>query len=204
MIAVLIWTISCFPPARSIFCSQEDSNCFREWVSALSGWVAAFVALFTLIPLYNQVRLQREQTAFQLGDAPPTFDAVQHTESEQAVLIRITNWNRRGMLIRGIWAEDDKPIEALWYGTSDNTQKNRALDLGFHVPLILEGWVDREHRPVTMRIKIQRASAADVMNSSAWDRCTLAVRYELVGEDRINVLKAPVHLTSGLVIELEE
>ena len=46
-------------------CSTQDPNCFREWVSALSGWAGGLAALvaafFTVRVFLRQIRESREQ-----------------------------------------------------------------------------------------------------------------------------------------------
>ena len=48
-----------------VLCSVEDANCFREWVSALSGWAggaaALIAAFFTVRVFLRQLRESREQ-----------------------------------------------------------------------------------------------------------------------------------------------
>ncbi|WP_085026866.1 hypothetical protein [Ensifer aridi] len=38
-----------------VMCRQDDDNCFREWVSALSGWFAGAAAVVTILFLVRQI-----------------------------------------------------------------------------------------------------------------------------------------------------
>lgn len=40
---------------REPFCAGEEEHCFREWISAVSGWLAAAIAAPTLYFLWKQV-----------------------------------------------------------------------------------------------------------------------------------------------------
>lgn len=48
------------------WCSQEDTRCLREWLSALSGWVAAAGAGFTIVVLWMTLEHMRHSTQQQL------------------------------------------------------------------------------------------------------------------------------------------
>ena len=88
IVAVSICVIFAIPIGRETLCEPER-NCLVSWVSALSGWAAAAAAAVTIGSLRRQAQAQQKQTDFQLGDALPTIDAVQHTEQEKRVIIRM-------------------------------------------------------------------------------------------------------------------
>lgn len=93
IVGITIWG---FRPAADALCGG-GSNCFREWVSALSGWVAAVAAFITLTAIRHQIALQQRQIDFQLGDADPTMYARPTVDSafQPILILTIENWNRR-------------------------------------------------------------------------------------------------------------
>ncbi|MGO8093205.1 hypothetical protein [Rhizobium leguminosarum] len=108
---IVIATISLvgFEPTHALLpsaCSEEDKGaCFREWVSALSGWVGGAAAFITLIAIRHQIKLQQRQIDFQLGDAPPTMHATKTRKNEGGWIVTLTvrNWNRRPMSLEFIY-----------------------------------------------------------------------------------------------------
>jgi len=78
------------------YCDKGEtySACAREWIGSLSGWVAAAAALFAIVPLCRQLKEQKRQTDFALGDAPPTISASTPVNSIRDFDLRIVNWNR--------------------------------------------------------------------------------------------------------------
>jgi hypothetical protein len=45
-----------------VWCTQSsDEHCFREWISALSGWIAALVAVPSVVYLSRQIRASDRQ-----------------------------------------------------------------------------------------------------------------------------------------------
>ena len=67
---IVITVMVGFEPARSFFCSKDETACSREWISALSGWAAFVAAIFTVVYLRRQIadvaEHHREITEIQL------------------------------------------------------------------------------------------------------------------------------------------
>ncbi|WP_157131431.1 hypothetical protein [Rhizobium sp. NXC14] len=96
MIVILLIVISGFEPTRALVC-EADEVCLREWLSATSGWVAAFAAFVTLFALRRQITAQEKQIDHQLGNVEPDM-YVRCTVGEDhspVAQITIINRNRR-------------------------------------------------------------------------------------------------------------
>ncbi len=84
-----------------VWCSSDACN-IQGWLGALSGWFGGFAAFATIIFIIRQLREQRRQTDFSVGDALPTMDALEHLEDSSELVVRIVNWNRRGIVVRNL------------------------------------------------------------------------------------------------------
>ncbi|MDR2311669.1 MAG: hypothetical protein LBE54_11855 [Brucellaceae bacterium] len=104
---IALWLLD-FALIRTDWCGSEKDKCFREWVGALSGWVAAVgalgAALLTLPHLRQQASEAKRQADFALGESLPTFDV--YTDGSDRIHFRIVNWNRRTLLLDSIRTTD--------------------------------------------------------------------------------------------------
>jgi hypothetical protein len=77
------------------FCPSDESKNLalrgREWISAASGYFATLAAAGTVYFLCQQNIEQKRQTAFMLGDAPPTVDITRDLEDPEQVVVRLVN-----------------------------------------------------------------------------------------------------------------
>ncbi|MCC0035458.1 MAG: hypothetical protein H6887_09380 [Hoeflea sp.] len=148
---------------RGAFCQADELNCARQWIGALSGWVAAAAAGVTVVILWRQLRLMTEENAFFKGEAAPEMSIEPNKVSDvsfstglvRAATLHITNYNRRriqvemltvkglhnehwecgGVTIDGV-AQDDLPPQPTKFGS---------------VP----GWTDRNAAQPRMAIEIE-------------------------------------------------
>jgi hypothetical protein len=85
----------------------------QSWLSALSGWVAAFgalaAAILTLAPLREQVQEARRQSDFLVGDAAPEFVLLRNRKTDTIKLL-VTNWNRRTVMVVDISCIEDTTL----------------------------------------------------------------------------------------------
>lgn len=203
MIIVLLVTIWGFEPAYEFICHGGDGNCARarEWISALSGWAAAVAAFATIRILVSQLNAQRQQTDFQLGDAAPSIDAVQHINRNRKVQIRITNWNRRPMIIRSIEADVDGLIFYVVRAgieNLENVQKNGNV-ITFQPALLVPGWVDRSKAPHIEKIDLEEISAGS--HAIHFQDTEFSLKFELAGKKQLFTERVELHMT---VEELHE
>lgn len=139
--------------AEYSWCIAGEEHCVRDWVGALSGWAGAFAAGGALFGLYQQLKEQRRQTEFMIGDAPPTIDVAYDLDNAETIVVRIVNWNRRGLILNGvnvlgtgdsrIWISDMKLDDVTWDIRNRGTVTH------------LNGWTDRQQAPHTVQYKLE-------------------------------------------------
>ncbi|WP_085032273.1 hypothetical protein [Ensifer aridi] len=202
---IFIWVLS-HGPLYDIACGSADEHCFREWVSALSGWAAAAAAALTIGILVKQVNAQQLQTDFMLGDASPTIDAVQHTGRNRRVIVRIRNWNRRSMILRKVRLVDaPSPLAAVKFAFDDegpHTKYDAVTFLDsviFERPPLIEGWVSRDKPPPMLKFGIMALTAKANFLSDDWRYVKVEVQYELVGNPTPVMLLVPIHMTAAIL-----
>jgi hypothetical protein len=128
---------------------EETAVCVREWVGALSGWVAAVAAAVTIAFLYDQVVQQRRQTAFTLGETLPTLTAAHPTDRLEDVVLRVVNWNKFSLdLIQVRVLDSTYPLHVALHNVrlSDRVIEV-AMDTAFSGIVRVEGWEDRNAAP---------------------------------------------------------
>lgn len=86
-----------------------------KWIGVVSAMIAAGAAIGSLVIINRKFALQRQQTAYAIGDAPPTFEWDQARNAElfeipSEVELMVTNNNRRQLYIERI-AVSPYPIE---------------------------------------------------------------------------------------------
>ncbi|ASP51728.1 hypothetical protein GOB43_29775 [Sinorhizobium meliloti] len=202
--AFFIWILS-HGQFYELACGDADEHCFREWVSALSGWAAATAAALTIGILVKQVNAQQLQTDFMLGDASPSIDAVQHLGRNKRVIVRIRNWNRRSMILRKIRLIDaPAPFGAVKLSFDDNSPYSsydaltRIGSVTFERPPLIEGWVSRDEKPPMLKFGILAllANSGEFL-SDEWRQIKIEVQYELVGNPVPITALVPIHMTSA-------
>ena len=158
---------------NATWCGNADMHCLREWVGALSGWAAAVAAGITILALYDQLREQRKQTDFVLGEALPTFDA--YSEGFVDVYLRVVNWNRRTFLIDKIVCDDAKAI-SVYKVKLEHRAEAEALasdSAVFYPPIRVAAFDDRSKAPAICRLEIQvfgDDTSPPVMNFAIYGR----------------------------------
>lgn len=164
---VALWVLD-FAIIRANWCNGVEADCFRDWLGALSGWIAAAgafsAALLTLPHLRQQAAEAKRQADFALGDSLPTFDVYSETFAE--VYLRIVNWNRRTLLINAIEITDvDFTILAIKLAPSNTYDKRKHTMQGWDLveilpPIRVAGYEDRNLPPevCTIKLKIKEAN----------------------------------------------
>ncbi len=144
------------------FAFAQNEEWWRDWIGALSGWIAAAgalaAALLTLPHLKKQADEAKRQADFALGEANPTFDV--YSEEFIDVYFRIVNWNRRTFLL------DRISFDGLSFVTVSevNTKERIGIPLWefdlpdnyepeFNNALRIPGYENRNEPPMSCRIK---------------------------------------------------
>ena len=107
---VAMWLLD-FSVVRSNWCLGAETQCFRDWVGALSGWIAAagalIAALLTIRRLKDQITDQKMQTKHLMGDGLPILE---FNKIGDKAKITIKNYNRRRLKLTSIENKGDNKI----------------------------------------------------------------------------------------------
>lgn len=211
IMGIFLWFLFGNTSTHQLLCDGSKS-CFRDWIFGLSGWAAAGAAAVTIGSLYKQANAQQKQTDFQLGDADPTIDAVQHTEFKKRAVLRIRNWNRRSMIIREVRLLHREAISVIYVAFDKKGleregmlqhKSNWASDFSetmrFTPAIMLEGWVRRDQEPPLLKLRVTAKKQGGVDIEDDWRTTPIVVIYELVGLGEIFTQTVSVHLASSVV-----
>lgn len=161
----------------------------RDWLAALSGWVAAAVAGFTILPLYRQLRHQQRQTDFQLGDALPTIDVTPDLDDSDVMVVRLVNWNRRGMIVHKLGTNIGKSL-----GLHEVKLDGTVVDLkNMRWPIPLRGWENRSVGPHTVQLKIFADAGEEILREWPSDAKVILGIQILADTHTLTELSASVH-----------
>lgn len=94
---VAMWLLD-FAVVRADWCSGAREYCFREWLSALSGWAAALAAGVTIFVLSDQIKEQRKQTAYAIGEANPDF-LIERSYDISRCILKVVNYSRHNVVV---------------------------------------------------------------------------------------------------------
>ena len=109
-ILVAMWLLD-FSLVRTNWCEGAENTCFREWVSATSGWVGAIAALATIFFLYSQIKEQQKQTSYAIGEAEPDFMIELNFDDDALCKLRIINFSRHTIIVDKIIVKYPEDIE---------------------------------------------------------------------------------------------
>ncbi|MEN5278173.1 hypothetical protein ABE527_14630 [Brucella sp. TWI432] len=184
-------------------CSTSDGDtteCIRSWIGALSGWIGAAVAGLALFGLFAQIREQRRQTEFVIGDSLPTLDALQHITDDKIVVVRIVNWNRRSLIIKKIDAPPTGAGIYLGYKQLKIGSEKQSMKSGW-VDFAIEGWIDRTKPPAVVEIQLNRYGFSDDREyiETTWEDVeNVIVEAQLIdGRHKKIVLRAELNKVDG-------
>lgn len=190
-------------PNSADYCpSSEDlTACHREWVNALAGWAAALAAAITIIFLIRQNTEQKKQTDFLLGDGMPTIDALRHMKRSNEVVVRIVNWNRRPIIVRGVKivpAIFDTALIATRIQDRESPDEGLSIrhlddDNLFDVPIAMHGWKNRSVAPCELRIDVGGRLFSGFEWITDWAGTSIEVEITIAGEEESRItLKCPI------------
>lgn len=167
---VAVWLLD-FTLIRTEWCNGSETVCVRDWLSALSGWIAAIGALIaaviTVPYLKRQAKEAKRQTDFALGDSAPTFDV--YAEDFLYVYFRIVNWNRRTLLLDQITSQGLSLVEVITVNLTKRGDINLSnIDLPdnhepiFNTAIRITGFENRSAPPFACTIKARVFNLAGI------------------------------------------
>jgi hypothetical protein len=175
----------------------SDCN-VRDWLEATSGWIGASIAAVAAVPLVLQLRAQQIQTAFAVGDASPTMDAIEHLNDSSELVVRIVNWNRRAIVIRFLDVENvDTIIMPNRLTIDGKVRPIDVVDVGVK-PFAIKGWENRSAAPSHAEIRIVALKIDGEYSSfqTNWrDIPKITATIQILGDShRVKLLKADTRL----------
>lgn len=146
------------------WCGPAETNCVRDWISALSGW-AAFIGAAMAVPyLAAQVREARRQTEFIVGDALPTVTLEENVGSTDvltafSVVLNVVNWNRHPLFVQDI-RTIDADAKILRIGPTKEDRKAESFNAAIlevdidEKRVYVPGWENRALPPLSQRLAL--------------------------------------------------
>jgi hypothetical protein len=165
LMAVFIAYLFLSTPSEIVLCRGEE-DCFRNWLGTIGAIAAVVAASVGSYFVYGQLAEQRRQTAFLIGDAPPTIEAHWYSATGRRARFAITNWNRRNISMVGAdfvlpGASGLRP-NVVRYGREETEDDD--IDLSFrgdreftHAPIVF-GWIKRDESPNRLYISFEYES----------------------------------------------
>lgn len=143
-----------------MLCAEPNCN-VQGWLGSLSGWFGAIAAFITIQFIMHQLREQKRQTDFAIGDAMPTMDAIEHLQNSAELVVRIVNWNRRGLVVRFIKV-DDPNISIMPNRLVVNGERKPVEIISYAIePFTIPGWEDRSGGPSHAEIRLAAVTGED-------------------------------------------
>ncbi|MDQ1185960.1 hypothetical protein [Agrobacterium larrymoorei] len=147
---------------QSYIC-ESDRCTLQDWLSATAGWVGFVAAAIGAYLVFGQLAEQRKQTAFMLGDAPPTLELARTAMANRRGQFEFLNWNRQRAVIRTLTFSSStidfpKPREVQFH--SDDVERLRnpveLHDDGYlGIAVAITGWTNRQSAPNAARFELK-------------------------------------------------
>ncbi|MBB6509080.1 hypothetical protein F4695_002437 [Rhizobium soli] len=191
------------------FALCEQTRCTaQDWASATSGWAALVAAIIGTFLAHGQLSQQRRQTAFMLGDAPPTIERVVMRDDQQYDWIRVINWNRRNFNIVEVQATvgfRNMPMGSVKFVRKNGDGSIRELTPSVEAGKLqyfvaIPGWIDRQTTPgaVEFRCAFDLKSAPRALARKRGNYITFKVAI-FSGED-LTEKTLKIRLPAGTVV----
>jgi hypothetical protein len=121
-----------------------------------------------------------------LGEAEPTMEAMEDEKTTSAVVIKITNWNRRTLLIDRIFVNKGPPLLLSVGKIDDGKEENRYVDWygddpTFYPPIRISGWTNRSEEPKSIKITIQAIMSNDDRKDDGLITADLECSFRILG-----------------------
>jgi hypothetical protein len=191
-LAVLIgyWLID-YTTVRGALCQPGEIHCWRKWIGALSGWVAALGAFFTIWVLYKQLTIMRRQTEYAVGDAPPTLAVVRN--EDWGLQLRVVNWNRNTVrLNKYVVRRSDEPNPitgvTVLVPIDGKLAASDSKD-GTYFPVDMDGWEDRKDSPPARILQLHIGKHDKDISVV----CTLDITINDVSSRNIEIKASAIH-----------
>jgi len=206
-LSIGIWeVIQAFYGAWDGLCHETQGECLREWTGALSGWAAAIAAGVTvcylrhqIVEMKLQVQAMDRQTAFVVGDTRPSL-SINDSQPRDHISIRLTNWNRRPVVVTRIEAEIPNNVFEIRVRPASSQmvpyeKGYTEAELTKH-RTIVAGWEDRSSPPPFRIFDLFVAKEEAIVEVDIL-RCAASIRFHvtMLGDQPTNfVLKVIIQM----------
>lgn len=125
----------------------EANRCtLQDWLSASAGWVGFIAAAIGAFLVYGQLREQTKQTAFMVGDAPPTVEMVYSAWANHRAQFRIVNWNRRMIEVSHCRFKVEN-VEVPQPYSLEYLNPDASFVISGNLVRYIDGWINRQEEP---------------------------------------------------------
>ena len=166
----------------------DVSRCtVQDWLSSTAGWAGFIAAGAGAWLVFGQLAEQRRQTAFLLGDGIPSIDTVRPATSNESARFRLTNWNRRTIVIYSFQIVGDPklpaPVKVKFYTSESDAgleEEEINNDGVIDFSPALYGWINRGEAPPHLDFELLFGEKTDALvkaNKGRHLNFTITVRH---------------------------
>ncbi|MDH0613434.1 MULTISPECIES: hypothetical protein [unclassified Agrobacterium] len=164
MLAIVLiaryWHTVDFSVLRAYLCEQNRCTA-QDWLSATSGLLGGAAAAVGAYLVFGQLREQRRQTAFALGESHPTLEISVTADLGRRAQFELVNWNRRRVTVENISISkigEEVPFPWAYIFQHSEAQGHTVVRLttGYSMSQYINvgGWLDRQKAPNSLRFSI--------------------------------------------------
>lgn len=150
VLTVAFWPV--LPADWQAYLCESNRCTAMDWLAATAGWVGFVAALIAAYLVFGQLKEQRRQTSFLLGDGNPEVEFIQTSGKATSCIFSLINYNRRGMAlvaVRVISPFDHVPVNEIYRADSEDEAAFTRVrrDGGVERRGRIAGWLDRSKAP---------------------------------------------------------
>ncbi|MFS8120876.1 hypothetical protein QD336_00480 [Rhizobium sp. BR 250] len=154
------WHTLNFSVVRPYLC--EESRCTtQDWLSATSGLLGGAAAAVGAYLVFGQLREQRRQTAFALGESHPTLEISVTADLGRRAQFELVNWNRRRVTVENISISkigEEVPLPWAYIFQHSEAQGQTVVRLTTTYKMsqyvTVGGWLDRQKAPHSLKFSV--------------------------------------------------
>jgi hypothetical protein len=161
----------------------DSTKCtIQEWLAATSGWVGFAAAAVGAYFVLGQLKEQRRQSEFLVGDTDPEFILLRNRKNN-SIALRTVNWNRSGIMIERVTCVEPPNTMISSVRDVEKTPNPKAIT-GNHPTFLVEGWPSRSGNPPSRRLELtfSRGDRKPTNLDMAGHRISIEVSYRIIGQ----------------------
>lgn len=161
----------------------DGSKCsIQEWLAATSGWVGFAAAAVGAYFVLGQLKEQRRQSEFLVGDTDPEFILLRNRKSN-SVALRTVNWNRSGIMIERVTCVEPRGAKISSVRDVEKELYPKAVKED-HPTFLIKGWPSRSGNPPSRRLELtfSKADKEPTKLDKVGQRISVEVSYRIIGQ----------------------